>query len=46
MTVSSHSSRKNNIVNALTFDVEDYFHVSALSGVIRPDEWEQYEVSE
>ena len=43
MTVSSHSSRKNNIVNALTFDVEDYFHVSALSGVIRPDEWEQYD---
>ena len=30
-------------VNALTFDVEDYFHVSALAGAIRPDQWSQYD---
>jgi len=43
LTVSSHSSRKNNIVNALTFDVEDYFHVSALSSSIHPRDWGKHD---
>ena len=30
------------IINALTLDVEDYFHVNALSEVIDPSEWEQW----
>lgn len=30
------------IRNALTVDVEDYFHVSAFAGSIRPDEWDSY----
>ena len=30
------------ITNALTLDVEDYFHVNALSEVIDPSEWEQW----
>ena len=29
--------------NALTVDVEDFFHVSALSSVIRPDDWSSYD---
>lgn len=29
------------IVNALTIDVEDYFQVSALAHVIRPDDWDK-----
>jgi polysaccharide deacetylase family protein (PEP-CTERM system associated) len=28
---------------AFTVDVEDYFHVSAFFGVIRPEDWDQYE---
>lgn len=31
------------IVNALTVDVEDYFHVSALSGAIHRDSWDSRE---
>ena len=31
------------IVNALTVDVEDYFHVSALAGHVRPSEWPSFE---
>jgi polysaccharide deacetylase family protein (PEP-CTERM system associated) len=27
------------IVNALTFDVEEYFHAEAFAGVVRPEEW-------
>ncbi len=30
-------------MNFLTIDVEDYFQVHALSGVIRPGEWEAFE---
>ena len=30
------------MVNALTIDVEDYFHVQAFAGVILPDHWERY----
>ena len=26
-----------------TIDVEDYFHVSAFSSMIKPDDWDQYE---
>jgi polysaccharide deacetylase family protein (PEP-CTERM system associated) len=31
------------ITNALTVDVEDYFHVSALAGAIHPDTWDTRE---
>jgi polysaccharide deacetylase family protein (PEP-CTERM system associated) len=31
------------IVNAMTVDVEDYFHVSNFAGVIRPEEWPKFE---
>ena len=31
------------IVNAMTVDVEDYFHVSAFEGVVRRDDWDSYE---
>ena len=31
------------IVNALTIDVEDYFQVSALAPVIRPEDWDKRE---
>jgi polysaccharide deacetylase family protein (PEP-CTERM system associated) len=27
------------MINALTFDVEDYFHAEAFAGVVRPEEW-------
>lgn len=30
------------MVNALTIDVEDYFHVQAFAGVIARDEWGEY----
>lgn len=33
----------NACVNALTIDVEDYFHVSALASAIRVDEWDSQE---
>jgi polysaccharide deacetylase family protein (PEP-CTERM system associated) len=29
--------------NALTIDVEDYFHVSAFAKAIKPEDWEHYE---
>lgn len=29
--------------NALTVDVEDYFHVSAFEGIIKPDAWDSLE---
>ncbi|ARN74510.1 XrtA system polysaccharide deacetylase [Oceanicoccus sagamiensis] len=32
-----------NVANALTVDVEDYFQVAALSSVIKPHQWEQYD---
>ena len=31
------------LVNALTVDVEDYFHVSALASVISPEDWAQHD---
>jgi polysaccharide deacetylase family protein (PEP-CTERM system associated) len=30
------------LVNALTIDVEDYFHVQAFADVIAPSDWDQY----
>ena len=33
----------NNIINALSVDVEDYYHVSAFSNVIKKHEWSNYE---
>ncbi|MBW4054710.1 MAG: DUF3473 domain-containing protein [Proteobacteria bacterium] len=30
------------MINALTIDVEDYFHVTAFERQIRPDEWDTY----
>ena len=32
---------KNEIINAFTIDVEDYFHVSALASAISRDSWPQ-----
>jgi polysaccharide deacetylase family protein (PEP-CTERM system associated) len=29
--------------NALTIDVEDYYHVSAFEAVVQPQDWERYE---
>jgi len=34
---------KNNIVNVMTVDVEDYYHVSAFSDVISKSDWGKYE---
>ena len=31
------------MLNALTIDVEDYYHVAAFASVIQPQEWERYE---
>ena len=31
------------ILNCMTVDVEDYFHVSAFSDVISPNDWDNYE---
>lgn len=31
------------LLNAMTVDVEDYFHVSAFAPVIAPGQWDQYE---
>jgi polysaccharide deacetylase family protein (PEP-CTERM system associated) len=30
------------VVNALTFDIEDYYHVQAFADVIRPADWHSY----
>ena len=37
------SANTNNITNALTIDVEDYFQVSAFAFYIRRDEWDRRE---
>lgn len=31
------------MLNALTIDVEDYYHVSAFESVVRPQDWDEYE---
>lgn len=33
----------NNIVNYLTVDVEDYYHVSAFENVVKFESWNNYE---
>ncbi|WP_404362201.1 XrtA system polysaccharide deacetylase [Marinobacter sp.] len=33
------ASRAESPLHAMSIDVEDYFHVAALSGVIRPNQW-------
>jgi polysaccharide deacetylase family protein (PEP-CTERM system associated) len=34
--------RKNAVVNAMTIDVEDYFHVAAFSKHINPNNWHEF----
>ena len=41
MTASPGAVRS--VVNAMTIDVEDYFHVSAFEGVVARDQWGQLE---
>lgn len=36
-------SIKGNTLNAMTVDVEDFFHVAAFSSVISPQQWDQYQ---
>ena len=31
------------IVNAMTVDVEDYFHVSNFADIVRPEDWTGFE---
>lgn len=31
------------MINALTFDIEEYFHAEAFAGVVRPEEWPSLE---
>ena len=31
------------MLNAMTIDVEDYYHVSAFESIIRFEDWEKYE---
>jgi polysaccharide deacetylase family protein (PEP-CTERM system associated) len=38
--ISVKAARGGEVVNALTVDVEDYFHVQAFAGVISRDDWE------
>lgn len=33
---------KNGALNAMTVDVEDFFHVSAFESIIKPDQWQEY----
>lgn len=33
----------NPVINAMTVDVEDYFHVSAFESVVSPKDWDSYE---
>jgi polysaccharide deacetylase family protein (PEP-CTERM system associated) len=36
------SPRSNGVINALSFDVEDYYHVSAFANVINRGQWDEY----
>lgn len=31
------------VINAMTVDVEDYFHVSAFAGIVRQEDWPRFE---
>ncbi len=41
-TPSSQLPTPSSQLNALTVDVEDYYHVSAFEGAVRRDGWDQY----
>jgi len=41
MLPTKDSAPAQKTVHAMTIDVEDYFHVAALSQVVRPDQWDQ-----
>lgn len=34
---------KNSALNAMTVDVEDFFHVSAFESIIKPEQWNEYQ---
>ena len=34
---------KNAALNAMTVDVEDFFHVSAFESIIKPEQWQEYQ---
>ena len=38
-SVPARSSQHRSPPNALTVDVEDYFHVAALADAVSPDQW-------
>jgi len=38
---ATESGSAMNTIHAMTIDVEDYFHVAALSGVVKPSQWDQ-----
>ena len=33
----------SSVLNAMTVDVEDFFHVSAFESIITPDKWQDYQ---
>ena len=35
--------QKNAALNAMTVDVEDFFHVSAFESIIKPEQWQEYQ---
>ncbi len=41
MALSQPPGPSGPLVNAMTVDVEDYFHAEALSGCFPPDRWDQ-----
>jgi len=41
MLYSKDSAPARKTLHAMTIDVEDYFHVAALSNVVRPSQWDQ-----
>jgi polysaccharide deacetylase family protein (PEP-CTERM system associated) len=43
MTYSCPSQKVSPMINALTIDVEDYYHVRAFQRVIRREDWSRYE---
>ena len=43
MTESRRGSRAGAVVNALTIDVEDYFHVSVFDGLVPRSSWDSLE---
>jgi polysaccharide deacetylase family protein (PEP-CTERM system associated) len=43
MVCQSSGERGGSVLNALTIDVEDYYHVAALASVIRFEDWERCE---